>query len=97
MTYYEDFAILHSKQPRAAEAEKGAAEMRDLLAQSRLVIGDFYFRYRNNFHAARVFYNEAITISPQSPSAEEARQKLAQVELESAARNRPSDSESVSP
>ena len=87
MTYYEDFAILHSQHPRAAEAEKGAAEMRDLLAQSRIVIGDFYFKYRNNFHAARVFYNEAITLSPQSPSAEEARQKLARVELEAAAHN----------
>lgn len=86
MSYYEDFAILHPQHPRAPEAEEGIQEMRDLLARSRVVIGDFYFFRRNNFHAARVFYNEAITISPTSPSAEEARQKLVRVERRAATR-----------
>lgn len=86
MSYYEDFALLHPEHPRASEAEKGVSEMRDMLAQSRVVIGNFYFFYRNNFHAARVFYNEAITISPDSASAEEARTKLAQVERRAEAR-----------
>jgi outer membrane protein assembly factor BamD len=80
MSYYEDFAILHARHPRAEEAEEGAIEMRQMLAQSRIVIGDFYLFRRSNFEAARVFYNEAITLSPNSPAADDARQRLTQVD-----------------
>lgn len=86
MIYFEDFAILHPKHPRAGEAAEEVNDMRDMLAQSRIVIGDFYYRYRSNYYAARVFYNEAITLSPKSESAEEARNKLAKVDLAEEAR-----------
>jgi outer membrane protein assembly factor BamD len=80
ISYYEDFILLHPRHPRTAEAEARIDEMRDILAQSRVYIGDFYFFRRNNLTAARVFYNEAISISPTSPSADEAREKLVRVE-----------------
>lgn len=77
--YYEDFVLLHPRHSRVAEAEERIRELRDILAQSRVVIGDFYFFYRDNLTAARVFYNEAISLSPNSPSAGEAREKLLRV------------------
>lgn len=80
--YYEDFVLLYPDHPRAAEAEEQILEMSEVLAQSRIILGDFYFNHRDNFHAARVFYNEAITIAPQSETAADARDKLAQVEIE---------------
>lgn len=80
ISYYEDFILLHPRHPRAPEAEERIQDMRDILAQSRVVLGDFYFLRRSNYTAARVFYNEAISISPVSPSADEAREKLRQVD-----------------
>jgi len=40
--------------------------MKQVLAESKINIGDFYFHKRRNFTAARVFYNEAITSYPDS-------------------------------
>ena len=54
--------------------------MKQVLAESKIKIGDFYFKYRNNYTAARVFYNEAITSYPDSPIAAVAKKKLADVE-----------------
>jgi outer membrane protein assembly factor BamD len=42
-------------------------------------IGDFYFRKRDNFKAARVLYNEAITAYPDSEVAVRARARLVEV------------------
>ena len=46
------------------------------MALSKVKIGDFYFHKRSNFHAAKVLYNEAITLAPTSGSADMARNKL---------------------
>jgi outer membrane protein assembly factor BamD len=43
-------------------------------------MADFYFYKRYNYTAARVFYNEAITSYPDSPVAEKAKKRLAEVE-----------------
>lgn len=80
ISYYEDFSLLYPRHPRAAEAENRVQEMSEVLAESRIILGDFYFHHRDNFPAARVFYNEAITIAPRSATAEDAREKLARVE-----------------
>jgi hypothetical protein len=44
--------------------------MKTMLAESKIKIGDFYFYKRNNYTAAKVFYNEAITSYPESTIAE---------------------------
>jgi outer membrane protein assembly factor BamD len=80
LSYFQDFAILYPQHPRVGEAETGASEMRTTLAQSRISLADWYFRYRNNFTAARILYNEAITIFPDSEIAAEAREKIARVD-----------------
>ena len=81
---YQDFQILFPKDPDVGMAEAGEARMKEMLAQSRLKIADFYYYKRSRYQAARVFYNEAITIAPNSESAVLARERLAQVDVDEA-------------
>ena len=80
ITYYEDYLILFPGDTGAAVAEKGLADMKRMLAQSKIVIADYYLKYRKNYQAAKVFYNEAITVYPDSEVAAKAKVKLAEVE-----------------
>ncbi len=80
ITYYEDFLILFPGDAGAATAEKGLADMKQTLAQSKIIIADYYYKYRHNYKAAKVFYNEAITTYPDSEVAAKARAKLADVD-----------------
>ena len=80
ITYYEDFMILFPGDPNIAKAAQGLDTMKKVLAQSKIKIGDFYFYKRDNYTAARVFYNEAITSYPDSPVARTAKQRLAAVD-----------------
>ena len=72
--------ILYPGDPNIAVAEKGLAEMKQVLAESKLRVGDYYFKYRSNYKAAKVFYNEAITDYPDSSVAKRARVQLAKVD-----------------
>lgn len=76
MDFYQDFLILFPKDASAANAEEGFELMQDIHARSRLIIGDFYYKYRDNFRAATIFYNETITLAPNSLAAQEARERL---------------------
>ena len=78
--YYEDFLILFPKDPNAGEVEASLEDMENLLAKSRLNLGDFYYIYRNNNTAALIFYNEAIDVAPNSDSAATARDRIADIE-----------------
>ncbi len=80
ITHYEDYLILFPTDNQVAAAEKGLAEMKTIRARSKMVMADFYFKKRNNFKAARILYNEAITIYPDSPIAEEAKRNIADVD-----------------
>ena len=80
ITYYEDYMILFPGHNGMASAEKGLDEMKTVLARSKLEIADYYFKHRKNYKAAKVFYNEAITVYPDSATATEAREKLAVVD-----------------
>ena len=80
ITYYEDYMILFPGDAGMATAEKGLAEMKTVLAKSKLTIADYYLKYRQNYKAAKVFYNEAITVYPDSAVAAQARAKLVEVE-----------------
>jgi outer membrane protein assembly factor BamD len=81
---YKDFLILYPRDPKVGEAEAGQARMKEMLAQSRLQMADFYYFKRSRYQAARVFYNEAITIAPNSESATLARERIAQLEVDEA-------------
>ncbi len=82
ITFYEDFLILFPGDPNVPSVDKGLTDARKIFAESKIKIGDFYFYKRDNYKAARVFYNEAITSYPDSASATEARARLAEVEAE---------------
>jgi len=80
ISYFEDFLILFSQNQDVARAESGLADMEDVYARSKLVIGQYYYKYRKWYQAAEIFFNEAITIAPNSPAAETAREYLARIE-----------------
>lgn len=80
VTYFEDFMILYPSDSSVAKAEKGLSEMKKVLAESKMKMADFYFFKRDNYKAARVFYNEAITVYPDSEVALKARERLAEVD-----------------
>ena len=80
ISYYEDFLILFPSSHLTGEVEANLRNMENLLASSRLNLGDFYYYFRNNNTAALVFYNEAITIEPDSEAAAEARLRIADIE-----------------
>lgn len=84
MTYYEDFMILYPGDTNISAASNGLDKMRNMLAESKMRIGDFYFYKRDNYTAARVFYNEAITSYPDSSIAKRAKQRLADVDAKAA-------------
>ena len=88
VTYYTDFMLLFPGDQNVATAEKGLDQMKTMLAESKIKIGDFYFYKRDNYKAARVFYNEAITAYPDSTVANRAKAKLAEVDAK-ANRNAP--------
>ncbi len=80
ITYYEDYMILFPGDSGMATAEKGLERMKTVLANSKLTMADYYYKYRRNYKAAKVFYNEAITVFPDSPVAKVAREKLVAVD-----------------
>ena len=80
ITYFEDFLILFPTDSHVPAVDKELVDARNTFAQSKIKIGDFYFYKRDNYKAARVFYNEAITSYPESATAAEARERLTEVE-----------------
>ena len=80
ITYFEDYMILFPGDAGMAQAEKGLSDMKTVLARSKLTIAEYYYKYRKNYKAAKVFYNEAITVYPDSAVAKEAREKLVDVD-----------------
>jgi outer membrane protein assembly factor BamD len=80
ISYFEDFLILFSQHQDVARAEIGLAGMEDVYARSKLVIGQYYFKHRRWYRASEIFFNEAITIAPDSPAADSARNYLNRIE-----------------
>ncbi|MEX2045460.1 MAG: outer membrane protein assembly factor BamD, partial [Opitutus sp.] len=89
ITYFTDFMLLFPGDGSIAAAETGLDGMKNMLAESKMKIADFYFLKRSNVRAARVFYNEAITAYPDSPIANRAKERLAEVEALAASRQPP--------
>jgi len=80
ISYYEDFLILFPQSSYLSQVESNLVAMEDLLARSRLNLGDFFYNYRSNNTGALAFYNETITIAPDSEAAEEALARIADIE-----------------
>lgn len=80
ISYYEDFLVLFPQSSYTGEVESNLKSMENLLATSRLNLGDFYYYFRSNNTAALIFYNEAITIAPDSETAQEATLRIQDIE-----------------
>lgn len=89
VTYYEDFMILFPNDVNLSKAAKGLDDMKKMLAESKVKMADFYYYKRDNYVAAKVFYNEAITAYPDSEVAKHAKVMLAQVEAKAAGQPAP--------
>ncbi len=79
ISFYEDFLILFPDNPFAGQAEDGLAQMREVNAQSKYLLGEWFYKYRNNTTAALVFFNETITVAPNSESAQAARDRIERI------------------
>ncbi|MDR1413607.1 MAG: tetratricopeptide repeat protein [Puniceicoccales bacterium] len=76
MNYYEDFLILYPNHERAQEAQENYKAAKLRLAESKLLIGDFYFNIRNNPKAANIMYRRAAKLFPDSDVAVIAHEKI---------------------
>lgn len=79
VNYYREFLILYPDSPLVEEAESGLAESKELLAASKFNMGSFYYNDRQNPVAAMMYYNEAISIAPDSKAAEMSRQEIERI------------------
>jgi outer membrane protein assembly factor BamD len=91
ITYFTDFMLQYPNDTNIGAAEKGLDGMKTMLAESKLKMADFYFYKRDNYTAAKVFYNEAITAYPDSPIAARAKKRLADVEAKVAGKKPEAD------
>ncbi len=80
INYYQDFLILFPRSQYVPEAEKGLSRVNEIYAQSKLLIAEFYYVNRHNEEAAEVFYNETITVAPQTEAADIARKRLQRID-----------------
>ena len=80
ISYFEDYLILFPRGSGLEEAEEGLDEMKEILSQSKFKMAEFYYKKRRNYAAAKVFYNEAITVAPNSQTAATSRTRLDEME-----------------
>ncbi|MBK1878643.1 tetratricopeptide repeat protein [Pelagicoccus mobilis] len=80
ITFFEDFLIQYPENQNVDQAEEGLAGAQNVLALSKLKMGDFYYFKRSKYEAAKVLYNEAITIAPRSRTADTARTRLEKID-----------------
>lgn len=88
---YQDFLILFPGHPSVAVAEQGLADMQDLMAKSKFVMGELYRERLQDDTAALIFYNEAIQAAPNSKTAEDARMKITEIQKGIPAKGTPID------
>ena len=78
--YCEDFLALYPKHEEIATIEILYERLLNSLATNRVLLADYYYFNKRDNIAAIIFYNEAITIAPNSQAAIEARERLEAIE-----------------
>ena len=79
INYYRAFISLFPENEKIAEAEQGLSDVRNIQARNKLILGEYYYQHRNDKEAAATLLNDAITIAPESLSAQQARRWLEQI------------------
>ena len=80
ITFFEDFLIQYPSNENVGQAETGLAGAKNILAMSKVKMGDFYNFKRSKYESAKIMYNEAITIAPLSQAAELSKARLEKIE-----------------
>lgn len=80
INYYQDYLILFPRDPDLARGERGLADMQNVFAGSKFILGEYFYKHRKDYRAAKIFLNEAITVAPKSLVADEARALLAVID-----------------
>ncbi|MDR0428610.1 MAG: tetratricopeptide repeat protein [Puniceicoccales bacterium] len=91
LNYFREFLILHGDSPLKDEAEKCLEDARNLLAYSKINIGNFYYDDRQNGEAAMPYYEAAIAIAPDSTAAQQAKARIGEICSGKAGRGSPLD------
>ena len=79
--YCEDFIALYPQHEDIATIEVLYERMLNSLATNRVLLADYYYFNKRDNIAAIIFYNEAITIAPNSQAAIEAQERLDAIEM----------------
>ncbi|EDY85259.1 tetratricopeptide repeat domain protein [Verrucomicrobiia bacterium DG1235] len=80
ITFFEDFLIQYPENLHVDQAETGLSGAKNILSMSKVKMADFYYYKRSKYDAAKILYNEAITIAPRSTAAELARTRLEKID-----------------
>lgn len=80
ISYLQDFLILFPNNPAVGEAEEALDDLQNVYARSKLVLGEFFYQKRGRLTSAKTFFNEAITIAPDSEAAQTARGYIARID-----------------
>jgi outer membrane protein assembly factor BamD len=76
---YNDFLRRFPTAPEAAEAKKDVDGIRAQLAEKELYIGNFYYK-RDFYLSAKGRYEKIVDLYADTPSAQEAKEKLAKID-----------------
>jgi outer membrane protein assembly factor BamD len=79
--YCEDFIALYPQHEDIKTIEVLYERMLNSLATNRVLMADYYYFNKRDNVAAIIFYNEAITIAPNSQAAIEAQERLDAIEM----------------
>lgn len=80
---YTDFITLYPEDPRVEEAQRQIAALKTEQARGSLIIARFYEK-KKKWDGALVYYNEVILKDPQSPYAQEAKQRIEEIKQRTA-------------
>jgi outer membrane protein assembly factor BamD len=79
MDYYRDFLTLYPNNPSVKYCEEELVKQREQYARSNYVVGEFFYKYRDDYDSAAVFFNDSITADPESSAAKDSRVYLAKI------------------
>ena len=79
--YCEDFIALYPQHEEIGTIEALYQRMLNALATNRVLLADYYYFNKRDNVAAIIFYNEAITIAPNSQAAIEAQERLDAIKM----------------
>ena len=78
--YCEDFLALFPEHEEVGRVKALYERLLNTLAANRVLLADYYYYSRRNNIAALIFYNEAITLAPNSQASTQAKTRIEAIE-----------------